>query len=225
MIVFVDYEHADGYAANWGQKMMAARTRITYRLEDLSGHHCMLVRYDRVSPDLLSRLDAKAVFISGNGTDPRRYDPADLASLREIVTSGRLPVFGFCGGFQFLAEAFGAELVPIDPDVAAGHADLVRPFPDGRLGEAGYHPVEIRANHALIEGLGSEPVFRHAHGLEVPDLPAGFELLASSPVTINQMAVDNERKVLGTQFHPEYYTDEFPAGEQLIRNFLRWAGV
>ncbi|MCP3990060.1 MAG: hypothetical protein GY724_13370 [Actinomycetia bacterium] len=225
MIVFVDYEHAEGHRSKWGTKLLAARTTITYRLEDLSGQHCMLVRYDRVTPQLMDQLDAKAVFISGNGTDPGRYDPASLRPLGDVVRSGQLPIFGFCGGFQFLAQSLGGRIAPIDSEVDAEHRSLLQPFSDGRLGEVGYHPVEIRGKHPLVDSLGAEPVFRHAHHLEVPEQPAGFEVLASSPISRIQMAVDDERRILGTQFHPEYYTDEFPAGEKLIRNFLSWADV
>jgi gamma-glutamyl-gamma-aminobutyrate hydrolase PuuD len=31
--------------------------------------------------------------------------------------------------------------------------------------------------------------------------------------------------MVGTQFHPEYWTDEHPAGRTLIANFLTWAGL
>lgn len=225
MILFVDYEHAEGYESKWGSKLLAARTRITYRLEDLADQHCMLVRYDRVTEELVAGLDVKALFISGNGTPPSRYDPTDLEPLRRMVLSGELPVFGFCGGFQFAASALGADLVPVEQDVDEEHRHLMRPFSDGQLGEAGYHPVELVGDHRLLDGLGTNPVFRHAHQLEVPKPPPGFDVLASSPITAVQMAVDEERKMLGTQFHPEYYTDEHPAGERLIRNFLAWSGV
>ncbi|BAN01631.1 type 1 glutamine amidotransferase [Ilumatobacter coccineus] len=225
MIVFVDYEHAEGHASSWGEKMLAARARITYRLEDLSGDNCMLVRYDHVTPELLDRLDARAVFISGNGTDPSRYDPASLEPLAEIVRSGRRPIFGFCGGFQFLADALGAEVSPLDVAADSPDAERLRPFPDGRLGEIGYGPVELLADHPLLAGLDAEPIMRHAHYLEVKQPPAGFDLLASTSITKVQMAVNEQRRIVGTQFHPEYWTDEHPDGEQLIRNFLTWADL
>ncbi len=225
MILFVDYEHVNGYASEWGEKLLAARTRITYRLEDISGHHCMLVRYNKLTHDLLATLDPQAVFISGNGTDPTRYNQNDLETLGEVVTAGELPIFGFCGGFQFLAGALGSELKSIDPNVEASATHRLKPFSDGKLGEMGYHPVQLTADHELLEGIDPDPVFRHAHHLEVPEPPAGFELLASSPVTTVQMAVNAERRIVGTQFHPEYYTDEHPAGRTLIANFLSWAGV
>ncbi len=225
MLVFVDYEHADGYESEWGQRIQAARAWITYRLEDLSARHCMLVRYHRVTPELLAKLDAKAIFISGNGTDPARYDPESLAPLYSIVRDSGLPVFGFCGGFQVVAGAFGADVVPLDLGPDPVETEIVRPFTAGRFGELGYHPVEILDEHPLLAGTGPAPVFRHAHGLHVPVPPDGFRTLARTDATPVQMMVDDERRMCGTQFHPEYWTDEHPAGRTLIENFLRWAGL
>ena len=37
--------------------------------------------------------------------------------------------------------------------------------------------------------------------------------------------VDDEHRIVGTQFHPEYATEEHPAGDILIRNFMEWAGL
>ena len=260
MIVFVDYEHADGHNTSYGQRMQAARTWITYRLEDLAGAHCMLVRYDRVTRELLERIGARAVFISGNSIDPWHYDSASVEVLGEVVRTSGLPVFGFCGGFQFLASALAADVVPLPHSAAAIEADerlitlaggdsgsgsggAETSEPDGgpesdegggsgskasggRPFEFGYHSVNFtRSDHPLLEGLGPSEVFRHAHGLHVPEPPPGFDVVATNEVTPVQMAVDDNRCLVGTQFHPEYWTDEHPAGRTLIANFLRWAGI
>lgn len=224
MIVFVDYEHAESESSPWREKLLAARTWITYRLEDLSGMHCMLVRYDRMTPELLDTIGAKAIFISGNGTDPARYDSASLQPLADAVQHSGLPTFGFCGGFQFVATVFGSRLAPLDVDPDSQLAATLQRFPSGSLGEYGYQPIDLVADHPLLDGL-DQPIVRHAHALEIPELPAGFELLASTEATRVQMAVDDERRIVGTQFHPEYYTDEHPAGELMIRNFMSWAGI
>jgi GMP synthase (glutamine-hydrolysing) len=97
-----------------------------------------------------------------------------------------------------------------------------------RPAEFGYHPVEVLSpgsDHALLAGLGTDPVFRHAHALHIAEPPTGFRSLASTPVTPIQLAVDDDRRQVGTQFHPEYWTDEHPAGRTLITNFLRWSGI
>lgn len=219
MIVFVDYEHNKAHSKPWGEKMLAARTWITYRLEDLSGQHCMLVRYDRISVELLEQLGATAICISGNSADPRDYDPAAVAALTGIVQDRRLPMFGFCGGFQFIASALGADVVPLGPtDQPPSHAS---PYPEGTKHEFGYFAVERTAEHPVLEGLEA-PIVRHAHALHVPAAPDGFEVLASTDITPIQMAVDDTHKIVGTQFHPEYWTDEHPAGRIMISNFFEW---
>jgi len=225
MLLFVDYEHADWYETERGAKTQAARTWITYRLEDLSGQHCLLVRYDRITPDLIDRLGVEAIFISGNATAPERYDAAALEPLAGIVRHSGRPVFGFCGGFQFLAHALGSTVVDIDVPETESGSDRVQKLPDGRDFEYGYHPIDVLAQHRLVDGLGPNPVFRHAHGLHVPNPPAGFDVLASTPITPVQLAISEERRMVGTQFHPEYWTEEHPAGKTLITNFLHWAGL
>ncbi len=223
MIVFVDYEHPEGRASEWGQKILAARTWITYRLEDLAAMPCMLVRYDRVTPDLLATIGARAIFISGNGTDPSRYEPSSLEPLQSIIIGGGLPVFGFCGGFQCIASALGTSLSPIKTEGIS--SERLAPFGDGRLGELGYHSVDLITDHPLLDGVEAKPIVRHAHYLEVRSMPTGFERLASSEFTEVQMAVNDDRRIVGTQFHPEYYTDEHPAGRAMISNFMRWAEI
>ncbi len=225
MLLFIDYEHADRYGTKFGSRIQAARTWITYRLEDLSGRHCMLVRYDRVTPELVAKLGARALFISGNSADPSQYEPALIQPLHSLVRESGLPVFGFCGGFQLLAEALGSDVVPLDVGVDPVETDTLVKFDGDRFGEVGYHEIELLGSHPLVEGLGPAPVFRHAHGLHVPDPPGGFEVLARTEITPVQLAVDDDRRLVGTQFHPEYWTDEHPAGQTLIENFLRWADL
>jgi len=225
MIIFVDYEHESARSEKWAQRNLAARTWITYRLEDLSGQHCMLVRYDKITPELIKRLDARAIFISGNGSAPDQYKSDALAPLQDIVRTSGMPTFGFCGGFQFFSTALGATVVPLDADPDEVDAPGFGRFPSGAPAELGYFGVEMTAPHAILDGLSELPVFRHAHALHVPEPPAGFDVLGSTAVTPVQIAVDNERRMVGTQFHPEYWTDEHPAGKTLIANFMRWAEI
>lgn len=210
MIVFVDIEHASGRSAEHGEKLLAARTWITYRLEDLSGLPCMLVRYDRISDELLDRLDVRAIFLSGNSADPDTYEAASLEPLSSILRDARRPVFGFCGGMQFLAGALGSPVVPL-PRVG-----------DEPAFELGYFPVEITEGHPVLDGVGDTPIVRHAHRLHVPEPPTGFRILGRTGRTPSQIIVDDDRRAFATQFHPEYWTDEHPAGRRMIANFLRW---
>lgn len=225
MIIFVDFEHADRYKTPEGDKILAARTRITYRLEDLSGQHCMLVRYDRITPELLELVGATALFISGNSIDIENYDETALTPLIEIVRTTDLPMFGFCGGFQLISHALGSPVVPLGLPDDTAESETVKKGPGGRFFEFGYFPIDTEGTHLLLDGWTDAPTFRHAHGLHVPQPPAGFEVYGSTDVTAVQIAINDERRVIGTQFHPEYWTDEHPAGKTLIENFLRWADL
>ncbi len=199
-------EHASARSQPWGEKIYAARTWINYRLEDLSGLHCMLVRYDRLDRTLLDRLGAQALFLSGSSAPPDRYLAEETASLYEVLAARDIPTFGFCGGMQAMAQSYGHELSPLADGVT----------------ESGYTDVSLTGDHPVLDGLGSTEIVRHAHALQVADVPAGFRVVGSTELTPNQMMVDDENKLVATQFHPEFFTDEHPAGKTMIENFMRW---
>ena len=226
MIVFVDNEHASGYAGKFGQMIMANRVRIKYELEDMSGHECLIVRWNKVTPELLDRLDVAALFISGNSASADEYDPSEQEGLNAALREMRWPTFGFCGGHQVMGAAYGAELAPIgeldEGGQPFGEANDMAP---GLKAEVGYLPVDITATHPLVEGLGSSPVVRHAHAWELKDVPVGFSNIASTEMTPIQMIVHDDHPIVGTQVHPEYATDEHPAGRTMIENFMRWANI
>ncbi|MEO0493936.1 MAG: hypothetical protein AAF081_11020 [Actinomycetota bacterium] len=223
MIIYVDNEHPSTYerAGDW---LLAARTRITYRLGDLAEDVCLLVRYPDVDVELIERHGIRAVFISGHGAPLEAYDERERDGLRGIIRRGDIPVFGFCGGLQFIADAL--DVAPERMGRVPEGADDPHPeYQPGWITELGYDPVRLVGDHPLHEGLGDAPVFRHAHSYHLPRLPDGFVRLAETDPCPIQLAAHGERPLAGAQFHPEYWTDDAPAGERLIANFLRWAGV
>lgn len=224
MIVFVDNESAKGYESPWGEKLLAARTRIKYRLEDITNQPCLIVRYNKVTSALLQQIDAKAIFISGSGTDPDQYDKAEQAGFLATLQEERWPTFGFCGGLQAMAESYGVPVERIG-DLEPGAQDPNPNFAPGRKKEFGYEPIQIVQPHPVLAGLGDAPVFRHAHSWELKQIPPNFRLYASTDTTPIQLIIHDELPIVGTQFHPEYWTDEHPAGKQLIENFCRLAGL
>ena len=226
MIVLVDNEHPTGYAKPWGERIMAARVRIKYELEDMSGLPCLVVRWSHVTPDLLRGINARAVFISGNSASANEYSADEQAGLFAALRERAWPVFGFCGGHQVMGQAFGAPLEPIgaldDGEESFGEA---ADFAPGMKHELGYFPVEVVREHPLFAGLDGRPIVRHAHSWELKALPKGFTNYASTELSPIQMMVHDELPIVGTQFHPEYATDEHPAGRRMIENFMQWAGV
>ncbi len=224
MIAFIDNELNSAYEKPWGEKIMAARTRIKYRLEDLSGDNCLIIRYNNVTPELLQNLGIKALFISGNSANPDEYEPSEQEGLKDALTKLELPAFGFCGGHQLIAEAFGGKLDRIGP-LEKGEVEPEITFAPGLKKELGYKPISLTASHPVANKLGDAPVFRHAHSWEIKTLPAGFSNYASTNITPYQMIIHDSLPIMGTQFHPEYYTNDNPAGRILIENFIAWANL
>ncbi len=211
MILFIDSEPASGRKEAVRDRIDAARTRLTYRLEDLLDHPVHLARYSHLTAELFNQIEVEAAFISGNTVAPSEYG-AEADLLFGLLRDAPFPIFGFCGGHQLIALAHGIAPTPITMD---GEPVV----------ERGYLPVNPVENHSLLEAMGSDPIVRHYHSWEVPVLPPGFTNLASTDMCEIQMMVDERSKVVGTQFHPEYWTEDHPAGRSLITEFLSWAGV
>ena len=227
MILYVDNEHPSTYdRPGFGGRLRAARLRLTYMLQDVVGDICLVQRYPDVTPDLVRRLGIRAVFISGHGAPPEAYDPADQEGLRSLVRDDALPMFGFCGGLQFIASTLGVEIRRMGP-IPDGEEDPAPDYEPGWRKEVGYQPVRPTGDlaHPLLAGLGDAPVFRHAHTYELASVPDGFQVLAETDLTAVQLAAHGSRPLAGSQFHPEYWTDEHPEGRRLIENFCGWAGL
>jgi GMP synthase-like glutamine amidotransferase len=228
MLLFIDLEHErlrqdDPVRADI---TLANRLRVKYRLEDISGEPCLLLRYFHVNPELLAELRIRAVVVSGNATEFAQYRAEDLAGLRALMAAAPVPLLAFCGGCQLLAQSYGAAIGPIGPLPAGAddpHAN--HPLAPGMIQERGFLPVRVVRPHPLFAGLGEAPVFLSSHYWEVKTMPPGFDLYASSEKCRVQMLAHSEKPIVGVQLHPEYYSDEHPAGRQLIANFFRYAGI
>lgn len=228
MIVYVDMEHErlQTDTAAWEQSL-ARRLKQKYRLEEIAGEPCLLVRYHAVSPALLHEVNARAVLVSGCFTDFEHYDPASLAGLWAVYAEAAWPLLGLCAGHQLLAQACGAPIGPMGP-LPPGAPD---PFTGryahvpGMKQERGFLPVHVCAPHPLFAGLGQRPTFYQSHYWEVKNAPPGFDVLAESELTPIQAIAHRERPIFGVQFHPEEYDDAHPDGRQVLANFFRLAGV
>jgi GMP synthase (glutamine-hydrolysing) len=226
MILYVDHEHPSAQNQSWGKNIMAGRMKIKYRVEEITGDVCLIMRYDKVSLEWLQQFDIRAILISGSGTDPEHYAPEDLEGLAAVYRSGLYPVFGLCGGWQFMAQSFGATITPMGA-LKAGDSmpDTETIFRPGYRQEFGFAPVRIDRPHPLFEGLGDAPKFWMAHYMEIRDLPEGFSPYMSTDYCQVQFAAHETLPLYGSQFHPEHYSDENTDGKQMLRNFFRLHGI
>jgi GMP synthase-like glutamine amidotransferase len=228
MIVLVDLEH-ERLAEDRPERAvtsMAGRLKVKYRLEDISGQPCLIVRWNRMSPALLESVGAQALVVSGNSTEFEHYPETQMAGLRAVLRAGMLPTLAFCGGCHILAETHGAAVGPIGP-LPAG---VPNPYPEldyapGMLQERGFTPIQVYAAHPIFDGLGECPVMLESHYWEVKAVPAGFAAYASTDICRIQMLAHEHLPLYATQFHPEFFDEKHPDGRIFLANFFRLAGI
>ncbi len=177
--------------------------RLQERLAAASGLPVESTHYEEADPARLAQ--AHAIVLSGSSAPWSAHEPAELDRLGDSVRAARRPTLGICAGLQLQALFAGGSIGPA-------------PRP-----ESGFTPVEIHDGDDLLRGLPAEIVVFHDHTYEVTAIPGGFRVLASSPACAVQAFADPERRWWGTQFHPEEFDAEHPAGERILRTFFELA--
>jgi GMP synthase-like glutamine amidotransferase len=225
MICYVDIEH-DKVLKDPDKRdsHLAGRMEIKLRLEEISGEPCLVQRYSDLTRQRLVELGVKALLISGNGTPWDEYADQDLAEMYDIIRSARLPILGFCGGCQLIAMAHGVRVDYMRP-LRNGEQDARPNYREGWLKESGFMPVRVLQPDPLFKSLGDRPVFYQAHAEEVKTPPPDFQVLASSDACPIQALKQVDKLVYGTQFHPEWFSEEQTDGRQLLTNFFEIVGI
>ena len=185
-------ELTDGRAENFA--------RLRERLAAASGKTIEVSHYEEIDPARLARADS--LVLSGSSEPWSVRDPAELDRLGEAVVAAGRPVLGICAGMQLQARFAGGTIGPYGSS------------------EHGFLPVQIHDGADLLRGLRAEVVVFQDHDHEITVLPPGFRALASSPSCAVQAIADPARRWWGTQFHPEEFRPEHPAGEQVLRSFF-----
>lgn len=115
--------------------------------------------------------------------DSRAWIAAEVELVRRSAAVG-IPVLGICFGHQLIAKAYGAEVVR-------------------RQYKAGFAAIEKLVDDPLLAGTPmrwQSPVYHHDR---VEELPAGFELIATSEYCAVQAMRHRELPIWSVQFHPE----------------------
>jgi GMP synthase (glutamine-hydrolysing) len=198
-LAFVLSERAEGLTS----ERLAHYREVERRLAGVARAEITTVHYEE-----LGSVAADATVLSGSYDPWASHDPAALERLRASIRTHDGPMLGICAGMQLLATAAGAGVT-----AAAGAT--------GPL----FAPVEVIDHSDLLAGIEAEiSVWQH-HGDEVQAPPAGFRVLARSAECKIEALASDEHPWWGTQFHPEAWDADHPAGRTILENFFRLAGI
>jgi len=111
------------------------------------------------------------------------------------------PILGICYGHQIICQTLGGQVKP------------------GDVKEYGTAYVAKKFDSPLYEGLSDSEIMWMSHGDSVAEIPAGFEITASTPDCEVASVQNLERKFFGLQFHPE--VTHSLSGLKLMKNFLK----
>ena len=174
-------------------------TQLIARRVRESGVYCEIHPFNKVDAAFLSAFAPKALIFSGG---PASVIEGQSPRAPEAAFALGVPILAICYGQQTLSVQLGGV-------VEGGHAR-----------EFGRADVEIKRVSPLFEGVwevgGKYPVWM-SHGDRVTQLPAGFEVIATSENAPFAIAVDEKRRFYTTMFHPE--VAHTPDGGKLLRNF------
>lgn len=223
MLAYVDIE------GHWNLNRPGHRDGVNERAANIAaatGLPCAPIHYLDFSREWLRANDVRAFFISGNTPDWAEYDWQTFIPLQEAIRCGEYPVLGFCGGHQFIGLTFDAPCEALG-ELQPGEIDPMPEYHPGMRKEKGYLPLQIYASgHPLFAGFeAAPPVVMESHYWEIKQLPADFDLLASTEWCEIQVMQHRRLPIVGIQGHPEAYTPEFPDGQRFIHNFAVMTGL
>lgn len=145
--------------------------------------------------------DADALVLSGSFDPWALHRQRSLGRLNEELRRYQGPILGICAGMQILVRACGGVI-----ETAA------RPV-------RGFAAVDVVDDGDLLAGLRPSFGAFQDHTDEITSLPSGFRVLASSDTCAIEAVAAEDRPWWGTQFHPECWTDEHPAGREILGRF------
>src|ERR687886_2750644 len=159
------------------------------------------------------RFRPEAIVLSGTLTDFDYYNPEMLRRFAAFAVKTMTPILGICGGHQLIGLCFGVPCTTLDNREPGEQRE-------GRSFEYQYRFIRITdPEDPIFSGIRSREqgvwqdyttegdILRvwQNHGLQLPRLPEGFQLLATSYLCRNQMMVKRAdgQLIYTVQFHLE----------------------
>jgi len=161
---------------------------IARRIREI-GVYCEIYSCE-CSEEEVKNFAPKGIILSGG---PESVTGGNTPRAPQLVFELGIPVLGICYGMQTMTEQMGGKVE------SSEHREF------------GYAQIRARGHSALLkdiedhtspEGYGLLDVWM-SHGDRVVDLPAGFNLIASSDGAPIAGIANEEKSFYGLQFHPE----------------------
>ena len=175
-------------------------TQLIARRIREAGVYCEIAPFNGAT-DAFARLRPKGIILSGG---PSSVTWADSPRAPQHFFDAGLPILAICYGQQTMAHQLGGLVATSDSK------------------EFGRAYIDVVGPSALFDGLwatGERHQVWMSHGDRVEQLPAGFEIVASSEGAPYAIATDEARRFYSMMFHPEVV--HTPDGGKLLANFAR----
>jgi len=226
MIVYIGFAQKDE-RTEWA----ATYARHALRFEQASGSRCLVVPFDLVDAELMTRLRPAAVLMSGFARSFEEYPVGAFTAVADWLMCGPpAPTLAICGSHQLLGFVFGGKLKADEPlrdqpmrRRRSGEPIVNPDYHPEHFMERGFYELQLVSEDPLFRDTNRPPVMMESHYCEVKELPPGFRLLASTPECRIQAMRHESRPLIGVQFHPEDYGERFPDGRRFLEAFFREA--
>ena len=152
-------------------------------------------RFFEVSEEDLAQCDQ--VILSGRRKYSKEINTVNSRITRYCHYQDK-PILGICYGAEIIALTLGGSISKMPAHIQ------------------GLTEVSISRANPLTQGKNSILVYE-SHKYCIAKLPSNFKSLASSKYCQHEVFCSDNRKVYGTQFHPEKSGDD---GLDLLKNFL-----
>lgn len=170
-------------------QLIARRVRELGVYSEIKPYKTTLEEIQQISP--------KALILSGGPSSV--WDENSPTADPGIYNLG-IPVLGICYGMQLTAKLLGGKVERSDER------------------EYGPATLEIIDGDDLLSGVPEKSGVWMSHGDRVLELPEGFKSIALSGNSPAAAMKNTERRIWGTQFHPEVAHTEY--GKDILSNFV-----
>jgi len=176
---------------------------IARRVREI-GVYCEIWPWDSHPGDIL-QFAPKGVILSGG---PESVHAEDGPRAPDVVFEMNVPVLGICYGLHTMAAQLGGTVEPSSfKEFGYAQVAVVQP---SRL-------LQNIEDHVAANGNPLLDVWM-SHGDKVVELPAGFELVASTESAPIAAIADDGRGFYGIQFHPE--VTHTVQGQRILERFV-----